>query len=49
MIYIPIGSTSAAIHVLARILAKLFWIGRNQAKTSGVVAAQLALFLDRRD
>jgi hypothetical protein len=25
MIYIPIGSTSAAIHVLARILAKLFF------------------------
>jgi hypothetical protein len=29
MTYIPIGSTSAAIHVLARILAKLFFAGRR--------------------
>jgi len=29
MIYIPIGSTSAAIHVLARILAKLSFGGRK--------------------
>ncbi len=29
MTYIPIGSTSAAIHVLARILAKLFVGGRK--------------------
>jgi hypothetical protein len=34
MIYIPIGSISAAVHVLARILAKLFFGGRNLAKIS---------------
>jgi hypothetical protein len=34
MIYVPIGSTSATIHVLARILAKLFFAGHNKAKIS---------------
>jgi hypothetical protein len=34
MIYIPVGSTSATIHVLARILAKLFLGGHNKAKIS---------------
>ena len=34
MIYTPIGSISAAIHVLARILTKLFCGGHNLAKIS---------------